>query len=86
MLEHVSDKSDDMETCEGLSVSFVIFDKPTATGGPGKGPFNNPAPRQEDKAAFGFRQFDHLEGNAFCGRGFGCRIAGVALIDIRGCL
>ena len=83
VLEHVSDEGNDMQSREGFGVSFVIFDKPSATRGPGEGSFNDPAPRQEDEAAFGFRQFDHFQGNTLCGSRFRGHLSSVTLVDIR---
>ena len=71
-----------MQPGQGFGITFVIFDNPSATRGPGKRPFDDPAARQQDETTFGFRQFHHFESDAFC---VGCvrgSMTGVALVDI----
>ena len=71
-----------MKAGEGWCEPFVVAAEAAKAGEPGEGAFDDPAPWEQDKAAFGFRQFDHDKIDAYLGglgRGFG---SGVALIDI----
>ena len=40
--EHEADESDHVEACERGGIALVIFDEPSAAGGPGKRALNNP--------------------------------------------
>ena len=71
-----------MQTGKCFGISLIVFDKPSATCGPGEGSFDDPTPRQQDKAAFGFGQPDHFELDAFFGSGLRSCVAGVAPIDV----
>jgi len=54
-----------MKASEGWGETFVVACQTTEACDPGKGAFDHPASGQQDKAAFGFRQLDHDQANAF---------------------
>ena len=83
VLEHVSDERDDVESCESLCISFIVLDQSSTPCGPGKGPFDHPAPGQQDKAALCLCQLHDMQSDALFGGGFGDLLAGVSLINVR---
>lgn len=58
-VEHEGDNSQPMEVGESGGGAFVVATEAAEACRPGEGTFEHPAPRQQHKAAFGFRQFDH---------------------------
>jgi hypothetical protein len=70
-----------VQSGQGLREPLIMSRQPAKSGCPAKAAFDDPAARQQYKAAFGFSMFDHQQVNSMPG-GLVCRIiAGIALID-----
>ena len=72
-----------MQRSQGRSETLIIAGQATKTSSPGKITLDHPAPRQEHKAPFGFRQFDHRQLDAVLGGRRSRLLTGVALVHIR---
>ena len=54
-----------MKSGECTGIALIIPDQTTKADSPGKGTFDHPPARQQDKALLGFGQLHHLQPNAF---------------------
>jgi hypothetical protein len=80
--EHEPSEGEVVISGEGVGEPFVVSCESAEACGPGEASFDHPSSWQQDEAAFGLGVFDHLQLNAVLGRGIGCGLAGVSLIDI----
>lgn len=60
-MKHETGKHNQVQASQGGRKPLVITHQPSEPRGPRKRAFHNPSPRQQDKAAFGLRQFDHFQ-------------------------
>jgi hypothetical protein len=63
---------------EGKPGKKAVCNQSAEASGPGKGTLHHPAPRQEDKTAFGLFKLDDNEANSRLGGWFSAR---VSLVD-----
>src|ERR1700679_3671540 len=70
-----------MEACQSLSKSSIVQSQTAEASQPGKSAFDDPPARQQDKALFGFLQFDDQQVDAVLLSLLRRRLAGVSLID-----
>ena len=59
--EHKADESQDMKRLNGCGQAFVVFSQAAKACDPGKGTLHHPTLRQQHKALFCFRDFNHFE-------------------------
>src|SRR5258708_8112213 len=69
-----------MQTDQGLRQALIVTRQAPKAGHPREGSFDDPATRQQDKAAFGLLQFDDLQLNAVLGGVLFGLLARVALV------
>lgn len=70
-----------MQSGEGVCQALIIARQSAKSSRPAKAAFDDPTARQQDKAAFGFRMFDHQQVNSVPGS-LACRVVtGIALVD-----
>jgi hypothetical protein len=80
LMEHQTRKHHQVQASQRAGKPLIVVDQSPKAGDPGERALHHPSARQQDKAALGLRQLDHLQVNALCRRG-GCRlISGIALI------
>jgi hypothetical protein len=56
--EHQGDGGDPGEACQSFAEPLIVSSQTAEASQPGEGAFYDPAARQQDKAPFGFLQFD----------------------------
>ena len=78
-LEHEGEESGPVEGGELIWQALVITGEAAEPCSPGKGSLHHPALGEQDKAAFGFLQFNHNQFNSFSSGLLGGILAGVAL-------
>jgi hypothetical protein len=59
--EHKADKGEDMKRLDSFRQSLIVFSQAAKACRPGKAALDNPAFRQEHKAAYGLRRLDHFQ-------------------------
>ena len=79
--EFEADEGDEMEAGQDIEATLVVANEASEAGLPGEGALDYPSARQEDEAALGLGELDHVEADAV-GSGVRCGDGtGVALID-----
>ena len=69
-----------MQPANCLRQSFIVTGQTAEAGLPINAPLNHPAPRQQDEALLGGRQFYHFQSDAVCGDSLNSLVARVGLI------
>jgi hypothetical protein len=81
-MKHETSKHHQMQASKRDRKPLIIAQQPKDSGGPGEGALRPPSPRQQDKAAFGFWQFDHFQLDTVL-LGLSCRnVTGIALVHV----
>ena len=81
-VKHEAKEGEPMKAGKGGSEPFIVAPEATEARRPGKRAFDDPAPGQQDEAAFGLGEFDDDQIDAGARRRGGRLHARVALIDI----
>ncbi len=81
-MEHEASKGHEVQARQYFGQTLVVASKPAEARGPGEVALDDPATRQQHKAALGLGQLDDFEPDAM-GGGICCGLlAGVALVHI----
>ena len=81
LVKHETSKGNEMQASHRGGKRPIITHQPSEVRHPGEGARISPAPRQQDKTAFGFGQVDDLQLDAMLFILLSRRLADVALID-----